>query len=183
VEHNYLATLQVKPTPEDQIKAAQKENMEILKIKEKIKCGSAPSFSEDKEGVVWFGKCFVVPKKQDLKYLILHEAHDMPLSIHPGSTKMYHDLLQRFWWICMEWEIARFVAEYDTCHRVKAEYQRPAGMLQPLPIPQWKCDEVGIDFITSLLRSPKGNDAICVVVDRLSKVAHLLLVKTTKPIG
>jgi hypothetical protein len=83
----------------------------------------------------------------------------------------------------MKREIARFVAECNTCRRVKADYQRPTGLLQPLPIPQWKCDEVGIDFITSLLRSPKGNDAICVVVDRLSKVAHLLLVKTTKPIG
>jgi hypothetical protein len=86
-EHNYLATLQVKPTLEDQIKAARKENMEILKIKEKIKRGSAPSFSEDKEGVVWFGKCLVVPKQQDLKYLILREAHDMPLSIHPKVPK------------------------------------------------------------------------------------------------
>jgi hypothetical protein len=122
-------------------------------------------------------------KNQDLKYVILREAHDMPLSINPGSTKMYHDLLQRFWWICMKWEISRFVAEYDTCRRVKAEHQRPTGMLQSLPIPQWKCDEVGIDFITGLPRSPKGNDAICVVVDRLSNVAHLLLVMTTKPIG
>jgi hypothetical protein len=135
VEHGYLATLEVKPTLEDQIKAAQKENVKIIKIKENIKRGSAPCFSEDKEGVVWFGKRLVVPKQQDLKDPILREAHDTPLSIHPGSTKMYHDLRQRFWWTRMKREIAKFVAECDTCRRVKAEHQRPAGMLQPLPIP------------------------------------------------
>ena len=74
----------------------------------------------------------------------------------------------------MKREIAQFVAECDVCRRVKAEHQRPAGTLQPPSIPEWKWDEVGMDFITGFPKTQKGNNAIWVVVDRLSKVAHFL---------
>src|ERR1041385_991703 len=57
----------------------------------------------------------------------------------------YRDLRQRFWWTRMKREIAQFIAECDVCRRVKAEHQRPAGTLQPLPIPEWKWDKVGMD--------------------------------------
>ena len=87
---------------------------------------------------------------------------------------MYRDLRQRFWWSGMKPEIARFVAECDVCRHVKAEHQRHAGLLQPLKIPEWKWDEIGMDFITGLPRTQAGNDAIWVIVDRLSKVAHFL---------
>ena len=97
--------------------------------------------------------------------------------VHPGSTKMYQDLRQRFWWTQMKREIARYVAECDVYRRVKAEHQRPAGTLQSLSIPEWKWDEIGMDFITGLPRTQKGNNAIWVVVDRLSKVAHFLPVR------
>ena len=91
---------------------------------------------------------------------------------------MYQDLRKIFWWTRMKREIAKFVSECDTCRRVKAEHQRPAGMLQPLPILEWKWDVINIDFVTGLPRSPKGNDAIWVLIDRFSKVAHFLPVKT-----
>ena len=78
----------------------------------------------------------------------------------------------------MKREIARFVAECDVCRRVKAEHQRPAGLLQPLPVPEWKWDSVGMDFVTGLPRTSKGKDAIWVVIDRLTKVEHFLPVKT-----
>jgi len=79
----------------------------------------------------------------------------------------------------MKREIARYVAECDTCRRVKAEHLKPAGTLQPLPIPIWKWDEIGMDFITGLPKSQRGNDSIWVIVDRLTKSAHFLPVKTT----
>ena len=78
----------------------------------------------------------------------------------------------------MKREIAKFVAECDVCRRVKAEHQRPAGLLQPLPIPEWKWDSIGMDFITGLPRTSKGQDSIWVVIDRLTKVAHFLPVRT-----
>src|SRR4051794_24002767 len=74
----------------------------------------------------------------------------------------------------MKREIPQFITECDVCRRVKAEHQRPAGTLKPLPIPEWECDKVGMDFITGFPKTQKGNDAIFVVIDRLSKVAHFL---------
>ena len=73
-----------------------------------------------------------MPDVKDLRKLILSEAHDTAYSIHPGSTKMYYDLKERFWWYGMKRSLAEYVAICDTCQRVKAEHQRPAGLLQPL---------------------------------------------------
>ena len=77
----------------------------------------------------------------------------------------------------MKREIAQYIANCDVCRRVKAEHQRPAGTLQPLAIPEWKWDKIGMDFITGFPRTKRGNNAIFVVVDRLSKVAHFLPVR------
>ena len=79
----------------------------------------------------------------------------------------------------MKKDIVEYVAVCDVCYRVKAEYQKPAGLMEPLPIPKWKWDKLGMDFITGLPRSRSGYDSIWVVVDRLTKVAHFILVKTT----
>jgi hypothetical protein len=177
VPSGFLANLEVKPSLEDQINKTQKQDSGITEIKKNIASGVAKCFSIDDQGTVYFGKRLVVPDKQDLKELILKEAHESPLSIHPGSTKMYRDLRQRFWWSGMKQEIAKFVAECDVCRRVKAEHQRPAGTLQPLSIPEWKWDEIGMDFITGLPKTKNGRDAIWVVIDRLSKVAHFLPIR------
>jgi hypothetical protein len=82
------------------------------------------------------GERICVPDNKDLKDAILKEAHDTLYSIHPGSTKMYQDLKERFWWASMKREIAEYVAVCDVCQRVKAEHQKPAGLLQPLKIPE-----------------------------------------------
>jgi hypothetical protein len=92
---------------------------------------------------------------------------------------MYLDLKKNYWWHGMKHDIARFVAYYDVCRRIKAEHQKPSGLLQPLPIPMWKWDEVGMDFITGLPRTKNGHDSVWVVVDRLTKVAHFIPVRTT----
>lgn len=97
--------------------------------------------------------------------------------MHPGSPKMYMDLKERFWWRNMKREIAKFVSECDVCRRVKAEHRNPAGLLQPLPIPEWKWEQIGIDFITGLPRTKKHNDAIWVIVDRLTKSAHFIPIR------
>jgi hypothetical protein len=115
----------------------------------------------------------------DLRKLILSEAHDTAYSIHPGSTKMYYDLKERFWWYGMKRSVAEYVAICNTCQRVKAEHQRPAGLLQPLRIPEWKWEEITTDFIVGLPHTQKGYNFIWVVVDRLTKVAHFIPVNTT----
>jgi hypothetical protein len=69
----------------------------------------------------------------------------------------------------------------DTCQRVKAEHQRPAGLLQPLKIPKWKWGEIGMDFIVSLPHTQAGYDSVWVIMDRLTKVAHFILVDEDIP--
>jgi hypothetical protein len=79
----------------------------------------------------------------------------------------------------MKKEIAQYVAQCDTCQQTKAEHQRPAGLLQPLPVPKWKWEEIGMNFVIGLPRTQKGNNSIWVIIDRLTKVAHFIPVKTT----
>jgi len=102
----------------------------------------------------------VVPKDFELRKQILDEAHTSRLSIHPGSNKMYQDLKQRFWWTRMKREIAKYVSECDICRRVKASHLRPAGTLQPLNIPEWKWEDISMNFIVGLPRTQKGYDSI-----------------------
>jgi hypothetical protein len=82
-------------------------------------------FREDAEGTLWFKERLVVSKKEALKKKILDEARTLRYSIHPGSTKMYHDLRQQFWWTRMKRETAHYVSKCDTCQKVKADYIKP----------------------------------------------------------
>jgi hypothetical protein len=120
-----------------------------------------------------------VPDIKSIQELILKEAHQTAYSIHPGSEKMYQDLKKRFWWYSMKREIAEYGAICDNCQIIKVEHQRPAGLLQPLQIPQWKWDVIGMDFIVSLPLTRAGYDSIWVVVDSLTKAAHFIPVKTS----
>ena len=82
----------------------------------------------------------------------------------------------------MKADVARFVSRCLTCQQVKAKHQKPAGLLQPLPIAEWKWEHVTMDFVTGLPRSPWGSDAVWVVVDRLTKSAHFLPMRVTNSI-
>ena len=86
---------------------------------------------------------------------------------------MYLDLKERFWWTGMKKDIAEYVVVGDVCQRVKAEHQKPAGLLQPMPIPEWKWDKLGMDFITGFPRTRSGYDSIWVVVDSLDQSGSL----------
>jgi hypothetical protein len=134
-------------------------------------------FQVDDKGILWFKDRLVVPKVSELKNQILSVAHSSKLSIHPGSSKMYQDLKPLFWWTKMKKEIATFVARCDNCCRVKAIHMKP-GLLQPLSVPEWKWEDISMDFIVGLPTTQKGYDSIWVIVDRLTKSAHFIPVKT-----
>jgi hypothetical protein len=106
-----------------------------------------------------------VSKREALKNKILDEAHTSRYSIHPGSTKKYHDLMQQFWWTKMKHQAACYVAECDTCRKVKADYMKPGGLLQPLIILGWKWDDISMDFIMGLPMTTRKFDSIWVIVD------------------
>jgi hypothetical protein len=120
-----------------------------------------------------------VPDDKEIKSLILQEAHNSAYSIHPRGNKMYHDLKLSYVWYGMKHDIAEYIALSDTCQRVKAEHQRPVGLLQPLQVPEWKWEEIGMNFIVGLPRTQMGYVSIWVIVDRLTKVTHFIPMKTT----
>jgi hypothetical protein len=127
--------VELEPTLEQDIRKGQKDNEKINEIRQLIIAGKDPDFHEDTEGVVRFKDRLFVPDIKSIQELILKEAHETAYSIHPGREKMYQDLKKRFWWYGMKREIIEYVARCDSCQRIKAEHQRPAGLLQPFRIP------------------------------------------------
>jgi hypothetical protein len=174
VEEGQLNELMVKYTLEDQIRQAQKGCPEIEEVKSLMERGKAADYRLDGQGTLWLKDHICVPQNKEIRDSILKEAHDSRYSIHPSYMKMYKDLKVRFWWEKMREDIAEYIARCDTCQRVKAEHQRPAGLLQPLEIPAWKWEDINMDFVVGLLCSQRGHDAIWVIVDRLTKVAHFI---------
>ncbi|GJX76128.1 putative reverse transcriptase domain-containing protein [Tanacetum coccineum] len=104
----------------------------------------------------------------------MDEAHKSKYSVHPGADKMYYDLRDRYWWPGMKKDIAEYVSRCLTCLKVKAEHQRPSGLLQQPEIPIWKWKGIPMDFVTKLPRTSSGHDTIWVIMDWLTKSAHFL---------
>ena len=175
----FLSALMLKSALRDKIIEAQKGDVYLSEIKKKMDEGKMTEFSISDEGVMQYNGRLCVPSDQAIKENILKEAHTSPYSVHPGSTKMYKDLQQHYWWTGMKKDIATFVAECLTCQQVKVEHQRPADLLKPLPIPEWKWEHITMDFVLGLRKTQKGYNSIWVIVDRLTKSTHFLAVKST----
>ncbi|WVZ77744.1 hypothetical protein U9M48_025571 [Paspalum notatum var. saurae] len=173
-----LYSLLIEPTIKDLVIVAQKQDPGMAHIREGIDEEKKACFTLDDQGVLWFNNRLVVPKDMELRKKILDEAHTSVLTMHPGSNKMYQDLKQKFWWTRMKREIAKYVSECDVCKRVKADHLKPGGMLQPLNIPAWKWEDIHMDFVVGLPRTQKGYDSIWVIIDRFTKSAHFIPVKT-----
>ena len=169
-----IAAMVFHPTLHDQIQEHQLSDPFILKEVQRIKTSQPSEFRIDDSEILWRQSRICVPDHSEIKETILREAHDTPYTIHPGSTKMYRDLREIFWWPNMKRTIAEYVSKCDTCQMVKAEHQHPAGLLKPLEIPEWKWEDICMDFITGLPMTVKKKDAIWVIVDRLTKSAHFI---------
>jgi hypothetical protein len=175
-----LFNLTLTPTLRDEIIAAQKDDKGMGHIRRRMVEGDpmVVCFREDVQGTLWFKQRLVLPKREALKKKILDEAHASRYSIHPRSTKMYHDLRQQLWWTRMKREAAHYVSECDTCRKVKADYMKSGGLLQPLSIPEWKWEDISMDFIVGLPITSRKFDLIWVIIDRLSKSTHFIPVHT-----
>src|SRR5688572_3723275 len=95
--------------PKERIITAQKEDPWIKVFYQQRTEGKIPELTQEDDGGLYFKKRIVVPKDENLRKLILDEAHLSKFAIHPGSNKMYQDLKQRFWWAKMKPEIAEYV--------------------------------------------------------------------------
>ena len=121
----------------------------------------------------------MVPHSTDLREEILREFHCSRFSVHPGGMKMYQDLRRQYYWSGMKRHVRDFVRRCLTCQQIKAEHQKPAGLLQPLEVAEWKWEHVLMDFVTHLPWMQQRHDAVCVIVDRLTELAHFLAVLMT----
>ncbi|KAL0546451.1 hypothetical protein IC582_016360 [Cucumis melo] len=174
-----LAQLTVQPTLRQRIIDAQSNDPYLVEKRGLAEAGQAVEFSLSSDGGLLFERRLCVPSDSAVKTELLSEAHSSPFSMHPGSTKMYQDLKRVYWWRNMKREVAEFVSRCLVCQQVKAPRQKPAGLLQPLSIPEWKWENVSMDFITGLPRTLRGFTVIWVVVDRLTKSAHFVPGKST----
>nr|GFA07165.1 putative reverse transcriptase domain-containing protein [Tanacetum cinerariifolium] len=114
-----------------------------------------------------------------LRTVIMHESHKSKYSIHPGSDKMYQDMKKLYWWPNMKADIATYVSKCLTCAKIKAEHQKPSGLLVQPKIPEGKWDNITMDFVTKLPKSSQGYDTIWVIVDQLTKSAIFTPIRKT----
>jgi hypothetical protein len=175
VAHMEGANIEVDPTLEQEIRKGHVGDAKIQEIRDLMAEGRGSNFTEDDQGTIWFKNRIRVPEIDILRETILKEAHDSAYSIHPGSTKMYQDLKHKDWWYGLKNDFASHVALCDVCQTVKAKHQRPTGLLHPLKVPEWKWEEIGMDFIVGLPRTFAGYDSIWVI---MTKVAHFIPVRT-----
>ena len=111
--------------------------------------------------------------------MILKEMNNVPYVGHPGYQKTVAAVKSHYFWPGMKKEIVEYIAICMEYQKVKDEHRNPTGLLQPLPIPEWKWEVVTMDFIMGLSRTGKQHDSIMVVVDKLMKDAHFIPLKTT----
>nr|GFA14175.1 putative reverse transcriptase domain-containing protein [Tanacetum cinerariifolium] len=167
---------------EAHIEALKSENLEKEDVGGMIRTNIPKDRLEPRaDGTLCLNSRSWLPCYGDLRSVILHESHKSKYSIHPGSEKMYQDMKKLYRWSNMKADIATYVSKCLTCAKVKFEHQRPSGLLVQPAIPMWKWDNITMDFVTKLPKSAQGLDTIWVIVDRLTKSAHLLPIRENDP--
>ncbi|KAJ9513440.1 hypothetical protein QJQ45_005991 [Haematococcus lacustris] len=116
----------------------------------------------------------VVPNVPELREHILHEMHDAAYAGHVGMTKTLERVTRVFWWNTLRADVRDYVGTCDACQRDKSSNSKPGGLLRPLTIPGYRWEHVSMDLVTKLPTGTHGYDAICVIVDRLSKMVHFV---------
>ena len=124
------------------------------------------------KGILYFSGRFVLSTTSPLIALLLQEFHDTPSGGHAGIKRTLVRLAANFFWPGMQQSVISYIAQCTICQQIKSATTVPAGLLQPLPIPESVWDDITMDFITALPVS-RGMTTILVVVDRLSKYIHL----------
>ncbi|GKB90687.1 putative reverse transcriptase domain-containing protein [Tanacetum coccineum] len=156
------------------VEARKEENFRIEDL-----CGMIKKLEPHADGTLCLRNISWIPCFGNLRELIMHESYKSKYPVHPGSDKMYQDLKRLYWWPNMKAEIATYISKCLTCAKVKAEYQKPFGLLVQPVILVWKWENITMDFVTKLPKTTSGQYTIWVIVDRLTKSAHFLPMKET----
>nr|GEV17707.1 putative reverse transcriptase domain-containing protein [Tanacetum cinerariifolium] len=156
---------------------AQGEASKDLKAPAEWLRGLERHFEKRDDGGIYFTNRVWIPSIGGIRKLIIDEAHTSRYSVHPGVNKMYYDLRDLYWWPGMKRDIVVYVSKCLTCSKIKAEHQKPSGLLQQPEITKWKWEKITMDFVTKLPKSSSRHDAIWVLVDRWTKSAHFLPIR------
>ncbi|GJX78425.1 putative reverse transcriptase domain-containing protein [Tanacetum coccineum] len=159
---------------EEQTEAIKEENIKAENLR-----GMDKAFEVQHDGTRCIKNRSWLPLFVNLRDLIMHESHKSKYSIHPGSDKIYQDLKKLYWWQNMKAIIAKYFGKCLTCFRVKSECQKPSGLLIQPKIPTWKWERITMDFVTKLPKTSSGHDIIWVIIDCLTKSAHLIPTRAT----
>ena len=174
-EEALLASFQVRPILIDRILEAQGNDEEVQDLIFAISQGKKNDLRvRETNNMLMQDKRMYVPNIEELKKEILDEAH---ISAYAMGTKMYHTIKPFYYWPGMKREIAEYVSRCPVCQQVKAKRKKPFGLMQPLPIPQWKWKNITMDFVYKLPRTRNAYVGVWVIVDRLTKSAHFILVR------
>jgi hypothetical protein len=133
-----------------------------------------------RDGLWYMGDRLAIPKDKALRQEIIYEHHDVPSAGHLGITKTVQRVARHFWWPHLSRTIYYYVRSCPSCQRNKPSNQAPGGLLQPLPTPEAKWEQMTMDLITDLPPTKNGYDAIVTFVDRLTKQVHFA--PTTKTV-
>ena len=159
---------------------SQWQDVEIVSIKDRVQSGTGDEgWTVHTDGSLRYRGRVVVPQLTDLREEILREFHCSRFVVHLGGTKMYQDLRRQYYWSGVKRHVGDFVRRCLTCQQVKAEHQKPAGLLHPLGVAKWKWENVTMDFMTNLPPTQQKHVAVWVIVDRLTKSVHFLAVRMT----
>lgn len=126
-----------------------------------------------KDGLLCYHNRVVIPPGSPLIKQLLYEHHNTTLGGHSGVLRTFKRLSHHFYWPSMHKTVVTYISHCDTCQRAKSQTMSPAGLLQPLPVPEQLWEDISMDFVDGLPRSGAFT-SIMVVVDRLSKSAHLI---------
>ena len=153
---------------------AKKDDVKLQERIQLVSNGDKTDYSINDDGGLYYKTRLCVPNVQDLKRKLMYEIHNTIFTMHPRSNKMYQDLKQYYWWRGMKREVTEYVSKCLTFQKVKEEHQVPSGLLNPIPIPQWKWDSITMDFVSSFPLNQRKHDSIWVIIDRLTKSAHFI---------
>ena len=149
-----LGSLVATPSLLSRVIESQWQDTEIVSIRDRVQSGTGDEgWTVHVDGSLRYRGWVVVPQLTDLREEILREFHRSRFVVHLGGTKMYQDLRRQYYWSGMKRHVEDFVRRCLMSQQVKAEHQKPAGLLQPLEVAEWKWEHVMMDFVTHLPRT------------------------------
>ncbi|GKE11762.1 putative reverse transcriptase domain-containing protein [Tanacetum coccineum] len=166
---DYDCEIRYHPGIKDKILAAQKEAVDEFAG---LQRGLDEMIEQRSDGTLYYLDRIWVPLKGEGRTLIMDEAH----------KSKYYDLRDRYWWPGMKKDIAKYVSKCLTSLKVKAEHQRPSGLLQQHEIPVWKWEGIAMNFVTKLPRTSSGHDTIWIIMDLLIQIMSKNVIYIFRPL-